>query len=94
MTHTSCKGELQPSSVDGSFAHAVNRTDHVLLGDNDIVEQAFKLRRHPQIDQSRVGLFENAEQRQAGFGRHNELPLGNQETLYLQPADDLRSARR
>ena len=47
----------------GDAAYCVNRTDHLLLADNDIVEQAFKLRRHPRIDQSRVGLFENTEQR-------------------------------
>ena len=78
----------------GDIAHCVNRTDHLLLADNDIVEQAFKLRRHPRIDQGRVGLFENTEQRQAGLGRHDVLSLGNQETLFLQPADDLRSGRR
>jgi hypothetical protein len=39
-------------------------------------------------------LFENTEQRQTGLGRHNILPLGNQETLLLQPADDLGSGRR
>src|SRR6202047_858618 len=40
------------------------------------------------------GLFENTEQRQTGLGRHDVLSLGNQETLFLQPADDLRSGRR
>jgi hypothetical protein len=55
-------------------------TDHLLLADNDIVEQAFKLRRHPRIDQRRVGLFENTEQRQASLGRHDVLSLGNRET--------------
>ena len=69
----------------GDIAHCVYRTDHLLLADNDIVEQAFKLRRHPRIDQGRVGLFENTEQRQAGLGRHDVLSLGNQETLFLQP---------
>ena len=49
--------------------HGVNRTDHLLLADHHIVEQAFELRRHPRIDQGRIGLFENAEQRQAGLGR-------------------------
>jgi hypothetical protein len=66
----------------------------LLLADNHIVEQAFKLRRHPRINQGRVGLFENTEQRQAGLGRRDVLSLGNQETLFLQPADDLRSGRR
>ena len=65
----------------GDIAHGVNRTDHLLLADNDIVEQAFKLRRHARVDQRRIGLFENAEQRQAGLGRHDVLSLGNQKTL-------------
>ena len=78
----------------GNIAHCVNRADHLLLADHHIVEQAFKLRRHPRIDQGWVGLFENAEQRQTGLGRHDVLSLGNQETLFLQPADDLRSGRR
>jgi hypothetical protein len=64
----------------GNIAHCVYRTDHLLLADNDIVEQAFKLRRHPRIDQGRVGLFENTEQRQASLGRHDVLSLGNRET--------------
>ena len=63
----------------GDIAHCVNRTDHLLLADHHIVEQAFELRRHPRIDQGRVGLFENTEQRQAGLGRHDVLSLGNQE---------------
>ena len=33
----------------GDIAHCVNRTDHLLLADNDIVEQAFELRRHSRI---------------------------------------------
>ena len=78
----------------GDIAHCVNRTDHLLLADNHIVEQAFKLRCHPRTDQGWVGLFENTEQRQAGLGRHDVLSLGNQETLFPQPADDLRSGRR
>src|ERR1700729_3666855 len=78
----------------GDVAHCVNRADHLLLADHHIVEQAFKLRRHPRINQGRVGLFENAEQRQAGLGRHDVLSQGTQETLFLQPADDLRSSRR
>ena len=64
----------------GNIAHCVYRTDHLLLADNDIVEQAFKLRRHPRIDQGRAGLFENTEQRQASLGRHDVLSLGNRET--------------
>src|SRR5712664_736299 len=32
------------------FAHGVNRTDHLLFTYNDVVEQAFKLRRHARID--------------------------------------------
>ena len=65
------------------IAYGVNRADHLLFAHNDIVEQAFKLRRHAGIDQRRIGLFENAEQRQAGLGRYNILSLGNQETLLL-----------
>ena len=61
------------------IAHGVDRTDHLLLADNHIVEQTFKLRRHPRIDQGWVGLFENPEQRQAGLGRHDVLSLGNPE---------------
>src|SRR5215468_3060032 len=53
-----------------------------------------KLRRHARIDKRRIGLLEDAEQQQAGLGRHDVLSLGNQETLFLQPADDLRSGRR
>ena len=64
----------------GDIAHCVDRTDHLLLANHDIVEQAFKLRRHPRIDQCRVGLFEDAEQREAGLGRHNVLSLGHQES--------------
>ena len=62
------------------IAHGVDRTDHLLLANHDIVEQAFKLRRHARIDQCRIGLFENAEQRQAGLGRHDVLSLGDQES--------------
>ena len=78
----------------GDIAHRVNRADHLLLAHDDIVEQAFKLRRHARIDQRRIGLLEDAEQRQAGLGRHDVLSLGNQETLFLQPADDLGPGRR
>ena len=46
------------------------------------------------VDQRRIGLFENAEQRQTGLGRHDVLSLANQKTLFLQPADDFRSGRR
>jgi transcription elongation GreA/GreB family factor len=31
------------------------------------------LHRHPRVDQGRVGLFEDAEQRQASLGRHDVL---------------------
>ena len=36
----------------GDIAHGINRADHLLLADNDIVEQAFKLRRDARIDQA------------------------------------------
>ena len=49
---------------------------------------------HLDRDQRRIGLFENAEQRKAGLGRHDILSLGNQKTLLLQPADDLGPGRR
>ena len=62
----------------GDIAHGINRADHLLLADNDIVEQAFKLRRDARIDQCRIGLFEDAEQRQASLGRHDVLSLGHQ----------------
>src|SRR3979409_2394655 len=42
-------------------AHCVDRADYLLLADNHIVEQAFKLRRDARIDQCRIGLFEDAE---------------------------------
>ena len=54
--------ELADDSL-GDTAHCVDRTDHLLLADNDIVEQALKLRRHSRVDQRRIGLFENAERR-------------------------------
>jgi hypothetical protein len=41
--------------------HTASIADHLLLADHHIVEQAFKLRGHPRIDQGRAGLFENAE---------------------------------
>src|SRR5258708_30964191 len=47
----------------GDIAHRVDRTYHLLLADNNVVEQAFKLRRHPRIDQRRVSVFVNTEQR-------------------------------
>src|ERR1019366_10054683 len=39
----------------------------------------------PGVDQRRVGLLENAEQRQAGLGRYDVLSLGNQKSLFFQP---------
>jgi hypothetical protein len=36
-----------------------------VLAHDNIVEKAFKLRRHARIDQCRIGLLEDAEQRQA-----------------------------
>jgi hypothetical protein len=83
-----------PRVSPSAFLDACSLSDHLLLADNDIVEQAFKLCRHPRINKSRVGLFENAEKGQASLGRHDVLSLGNQETLFLQPANDLRSGCR
>ena len=51
----------------------VEMSQHILGGDH---YRALKLCRHARIDQRRIGLFENAEQRQAGLGRHNILSLG------------------
>jgi hypothetical protein len=64
-------------------AHGINRADHVLLADNDLVEMAFQLRRQTRIDQRRIGLFENAEQRQARLGGNDILALGDQKPLFL-----------
>ena len=52
------------------------------------------MRRYARIDQRRIGLFENAEKRQAPLGRNDVFSLGNQKTLFLQTADDLGSRRR
>ncbi len=43
-------------------AHGVDGAHHLLLADDDIVQKAFELRRHARVDQSRIGLFEDAEQ--------------------------------
>src|SRR6184192_3631317 len=45
------------------IAHRVDRADHLLLADHDLVEQAFELRRYTRVDQRRIGLFESPEQR-------------------------------
>jgi hypothetical protein len=45
------------------IAHRIDRADHLLLADHDLVEQAFELRRYTRVDQRRIGLFENPEQR-------------------------------
>jgi hypothetical protein len=78
----------------GNITHGVDCADHFLFAENDVIEQAFKLRRHARIDQRRIGLFENAEQRKAGLGRHDVLSLGNQKTLLFQSTDDLGPGRR
>jgi hypothetical protein len=36
----------------GDIAHGIKSADHLLFADKDIVEQAFKLRRHARIDQA------------------------------------------
>jgi len=66
------------------IAHGVDRADHLLLADHDLVEQAFELRRYARIDQRRIGLLENPEQRQASLGGDDVLALGDQKTLLLQ----------
>src|SRR5947208_13030372 len=76
------------------IAHRVDRADDLLLADHDLVEQAFELRRDARVDQRRIGLFENPEQRQAGLGGHDVLSLGDKKILFLQPSYDLGSRRR
>ena len=73
---------------------ATSHTASIAPNDNHIVEQTFKLRRDARIDQCRIGLFEDAEKRQASLGRHDVLSLGHQKALFLEPADDLGSSRR
>ena len=41
------------------IAHGVDRADHLLLADHDLVEQTFKLCSHARVDQRRIGLLEN-----------------------------------
>jgi hypothetical protein len=76
------------------IAHGVDRADHLLLADHDLVEQTFKLCGDARVDQRRIGLLENPEQRQASLGGDDVLALGGQKTLLLQPPDDLGSGRR
>jgi hypothetical protein len=52
----------------GDIAHGVNRANHLLLADHDLVERTFKLCRYARVDKRRIGLFENPEQRQASLG--------------------------
>ena len=57
--------EADPALVDpGVTAQLECLFDDVVVG-----KQAFKLRRHPRIDQGRVGLFENTEQRPSSPGQ-------------------------
>ncbi len=49
---------------------------------------------YARVDQRRIGLLENPEQRQARLGRDDVLALGDQKTLLLQPSDDFGSGRR
>ena len=42
-------------------AHRVNRADHLLLANHDLVEQAFELRGQPGVDQRGIRLFKNPE---------------------------------
>ena len=67
--------ESLPINALGNIAHSIYCAYHFLFADNDIVEQALELRRHSRIDQCRIGLFENAEQRQSGLSRHDVLSL-------------------
>ena len=45
----------------GDIAHGVNRANHLLLADHDLVQQAFELRRYARVDQRRIRLLENPE---------------------------------
>ena len=38
-------------------AHGIDGAHHLLLADDDIVQKALELRRHPRVDQSRIGLL-------------------------------------
>ena len=66
-----------PDDSLGDIAHGVNRANHLLLADHDLVEKAFELRCHARVDQRRIGLFENPEQRQASLSGDDVLSLGD-----------------
>src|SRR5262249_37526598 len=90
---TSAVRELADDAL-GDVAHGVNRANHLLLANHNLVEQAFELRRYARVNQRRIGLLENPEQRQASLGWDNVLAVGDQKTLFLQSPDDLGSGRR
>src|SRR5215469_6773289 len=86
--------EQRPSSGASAFreladdalsdiAHGVDRANHLLLADHDLVERTFKLCRYAWVDKRRIGLFENPEQRQTSLGGEDVLSLGDQKTLLL-----------
>ena len=79
---TSALRELADDAL-GDIAHGVNRANHLLLADHDLVEQAFELRRYARVDQRRIRLLENPEQRQARLGGDDVLALRNQKALLL-----------
>ena len=78
----------------GDGAHGIDRLHHFLPAKENIIEQAFKLRGHPGVDQRRIGSFQNAEERQAPFGGDDIPATDCQELLRLQPTDNLRPRRR
>ena len=78
----------------GRIAYRVDRSHHWLPAGEHVIEQAFELRSHARINECRVGLPEHLEQHKAPFGRHDMLALRGQESLPLQPRDDLRARRR
>ena len=85
---------LLANNALGDIAHGVDCANHFMLADDDIVQQAFELRRRFRVNKRWIGLFENTEQRQAGFGGDDVLSLSNQERLFFQSADDFGSGCR
>jgi hypothetical protein len=85
---------LRTNKREVQFAAQDIRETVKLFTDDDIVEQAFELRRHARVNQGRISLLENSKQTQSGFGGHNVLSLNNQKPLPFQPSDDLGAGRR
>ena len=62
--------------------------------DKHLVKQELELRRHRGIDQRPVRLLQDAEQRQAPFGRHDVLAARHQQFLPLEALNDFGARRR